>query len=112
MPLPVEAEELLTWLAVERGRAATTLAAYRRDLDAYCSWLGDRALRDVSPDYVAAYVAALRADGKAPASVARAAVAVRSLHRFIVDEGLADHDPAADLDPPRVPAGLPKALTE
>lgn len=112
MPLPVEAEELLTWLAVERGRAATTLAAYRRDLDAYCAWLGDRALRDVSPDYVAAYVAALRADGKAPASVARAAVAVRSLHRFIVDEGLADHDPAADLDPPRVPAGLPKALTE
>src|SRR5690348_16611128 len=72
VPLPVEAEELLTWLAVERGRATTTLAAYRRDLDAYCAWLGHRALRDVSPDDVAAYIGALRADGKAPASVARA----------------------------------------
>ncbi len=30
--LPLEVEEFLTWLAVERGRSANTLAAYRRDL--------------------------------------------------------------------------------
>ena len=33
--LSLEAEEFLSWLAVERGRAANTLAAYRRDLVAY-----------------------------------------------------------------------------
>ena len=32
--VPLEAEEFLTWLAVERGRSANTLAAYRRDLRA------------------------------------------------------------------------------
>ena len=35
LELPLEAEEFLTWLAVERGRSANTLAAYRRDLRAY-----------------------------------------------------------------------------
>ena len=39
-PLPLEVEEFLTWLAVERGRAPNTLAAYRRDLArATCAWL-------------------------------------------------------------------------
>jgi integrase/recombinase XerD len=113
--LPAEAEELLTWLAVERGRAATTLSAYRRDLNAYWAWLGERGvatLTAVAPDDVVAYVVALRAEGKAPASVARAMVAVRGLHRFLVDEGLASADPSGDVEQPRVPAGLPKALSE
>ena len=112
--LPIEVEELLSWLAVERGRSPNTLAAYRRDLRAYTTWLSDRGRRiaDVVPTDVEDYVAALRSDGKAPASVARAVVAVRSLHRFLADEGMVDGDPSADLEPPRVPSSLPKALTE
>src|SRR5262249_47023220 len=58
------------------------------------------------------YVDDLQATGKAPASVARALVAVRSLHRFLVDEGYAPVDPAATLEQPRVPKGLPKPLSE
>ena len=46
----------------------------------------------------------------APASIARAVVAVRSLHRFAVMDGLALSDPAADVRPPRPPRRLPKAL--
>jgi integrase/recombinase XerD len=37
---------------------------------------------------------------------------VRSLHRFLADEGLALVDPTGDIGGPRVPAGLPKALSE
>ena len=61
---------------------------------------------------VTSYVAHLRATGKAPSSVARAMVAVRALHRFLADEELIDHDPAAEVELPRVPKGLPKALSE
>jgi integrase/recombinase XerD len=39
-------------------------------------------------------------------------VAVRSLHHFMVQEGDAGSDPSADLSPPPVPQGLPKALSE
>jgi len=113
-PLPLDYEDFLTWLAVEKGRAANTLAAYRRDLVAYEAWLRSRhtTVGDVAGHDLAAYVAHLREAGKAPASVARALVAVRSLHRFLLDEELAERDPGVDLDVPRVPAGLPKALSE
>ena len=109
-----EVDDLLTWLAVERGRSPNTLSAYRRDLLAYTGWLTERGTTvagAVEAD-VAAYIGVLRAGGKAPASVARASVAIRSLHRFLVDEGVLDHDPSADVDAPRVPSSLPKALAE
>ena len=107
-------EEFLSWLAVERGRAANTLSAYRRDLRAYETWLAGRGLAvgDVTEPVVEAYVAALRAAGRRPSSVARALVAVRSLHRFRVDEGTTTIDPTGEVGVPKVPQGLPKALTE
>jgi integrase/recombinase XerD len=114
LPLSLDGEEFLTWLAVERGRAANTLAAYRRDLRAYESWLAGRGvgLGQVAEDDVTAYVAHLRTAGRAPATVARALVSVRSFHRFLVDEGHAQADPTGEVGSPRVPQGLPKALTE
>lgn len=113
-PLSLDGEEFLSWLAVERGRSANTLAAYRRDLRAYEAWLRRRQLTvDVVTERdVLDYVATLWASGRAPASVARALVAVRSLHHFLVDEGHAGNDPTGDVGTPKVPQGLPKALTE
>ena len=110
--LPLEAEEHLTWLASERGRSKNTLAAYRRDLAQYAEWLDGRSLGSVEPADLEAYVGHLRAEGRAPASVARALVAVRGLHRFLADEGGGSRDPSAVVDVPRVPRGLPKALSE
>ena len=107
-------EEFLSWLAVERGRASNTVAAYRRDLVAYEEFLKGRGLKiaDVTEPVVEDYVAFLRAAGRKPSSVARALVAVRSLHRFCVDEGTATTDPTGDVGTPPVPQGLPKALSE
>jgi integrase/recombinase XerD len=112
--LPSAVEEFLSWLAVERGRSANTLVAYRRDLAAYVEFLNGRGmnLEAVSERVVQDYIAYLRAGQKAPASVARALVAVRSLHRFLVDEGDLVVDPTDRVDAPTVPAGLPKALSE
>ena len=118
LALSLPGEELLVWLAVEKGRRPNTLTAYRRDLAAYEAWLrargerGDGALAEVTEATVAEYVAHLGQAGLAPASVARALVAVRSLHRFMVQEGGASADPSADLNSPPVPQGLPKALSE
>ncbi len=112
--LPLDVEDFLTWLAAERGRSSNTLAAYRRDLTGYWLWLVERGegLNDVTGSDLDAYVGHLRDRGLAPSSVKRALVAVRSLHRFRSEEGLAEFDPSASIETPRVPAGLPKALTE
>jgi integrase/recombinase XerD len=114
--------EHATWLAVERGLRPNTLAAYRRDLQAYTSFLRARQIDDptaVSEQVIRAYVSDLGArrndDGSAryaPASIARALVAVRSLHRFCAEEGGATTDAGADVRAPRVARGIPKALSE
>jgi integrase/recombinase XerD len=111
-----------TWLRVERGLAPNTLAAYRRDLNRYADYLRRRKCTDVGAvdeDIVAGYVEELRGarddDGKphyAPSSIARAIAAVRSFHRFCVEEGLVRSDPSEDVGSPRVPQGIPKALDE
>jgi integrase/recombinase XerD len=113
-PLPLDAEEYLVWLTVERGRAANTVAAYRRDLNAYCAYLDaqKRPLHDVSETDIERYVERQRAQGKAATSIARALVAVRSLHRFLAEEGRIETNPAADVEAPKVPQGLPRPLSE
>jgi integrase/recombinase XerD len=39
-------------------------------------------------------------------------VSIRSMHAFLADEGITGQDPAADVERPSVPQGLPKALSE
>jgi integrase/recombinase XerD len=111
---PREVEDLLVWLSAERGRSPNTIASYRRDLRRYAAWLAERGrtVLDAQEADVVAHIGALREEGLAPASIARAAVSVRSLHRFLLEEGRRPDDPSAQAEQPRVPKGLPKALTE
>lgn len=112
--LPLEVEEFLSWLIVERGRAAKTIEAYRRDLLAYVKWLDVRGLGIGSasePDLID-WLGARQDAGRARSTVARELAAVRSFHRYAAAEGLLSSDPTAALEVPRVPMGLPKALRE
>jgi integrase/recombinase XerD len=109
----------LDYLAVERGLAANTLSAYRRDLHRYAGWLAASGIDDparAEEEDVVAFLGALRA-GATPvgtryraSSVARSLAAVRGFHRFLVRERLAGSDPSHDLGTPKVPSSLPKAL--
>ncbi|MEO7398009.1 MAG: site-specific tyrosine recombinase [Ilumatobacteraceae bacterium] len=112
--LPVAVEEFLSWMTTERGRSRNTIAAYRRDVTGYCRWLSRRGAEpaSVTPAEAVEFVTARRGSGAAPASVARQLAAIRMLHRFLVDEGLRVDDPTSDLDGVRVPAGIPKPLSE
>lgn len=112
--LSASAEEFLSWLAVERGRAPNTLASYRRDLVAYEEALAQRHLSvtQARTEDVEDYIARLRRGGHSPASVARAVSSLRGLHRFLLDEGHAASDPSADVEAGRLPVRLPKALSE
>lgn len=112
--LPLEVEEYLTWLRLERGRARSTVEAYRRDLRAWAEHLRrlGRAVTDVSEDDLVGWVERLRDEGLAPSTTKRRIVAARNLHRFLAEEGHVDDDVGAAVAPPPVARGLPKALTE
>ena len=113
-PLPIEAEDFLAWMLSEKGRSANTLAAYRRDLRSYCSWLDERGmtLLDVTHDALVDFTGERRAGDAATSSVARQLAAIRMLHRYLAVEGERPDDPTANLEGVRVPSGIPKPLTE
>ena len=104
---------------VERGLAAHTLEAYRRDLERYSAALAARGrteIGEVTTEDVAAFLAGLRAgDAEHPplaaSSAGRAVVAVRGMHAFAAAEGLAGQDPARPVRPPAPPRRLPKAIS-
>ncbi len=111
--LSVEAEEYLSWLATERGRARATLSAYRRDLRSYEEFLR---LTGTSPSAatrsdIEDHLANLASLGQRPATIARAAAAIKGFHRFWAQERDSE-DPTAHLGRPKVPMGLPRALSE
>jgi integrase/recombinase XerD len=117
--LQVALRTYLDHLAVERGLAPNTLSSYRRDLRRYLDHLsaaGVRAPEEVGEPHVASFLVSLReGDGEHPPlaanSAARAVVAVRGLHRFLIREGLATVDPARAVRPPSPPKRLPKAIS-
>jgi len=112
--LSTDAEEYLSYLAIERGRARNSIASYRRDLLGYEEFLAvnNLTLDDVDAQVIERYLGFLRACGLKSSSRARALVAIRGLHGFCKDERAATNDPTRDVEAPRVPAGLPKALSE
>ena len=113
-PLPAPAEEYLSWLAVERGRATATLSAYRRDIAGFVAYLEGchRTLEAASSRDLEAYLARAQRAELAPATVARVGSALRGLYGFLLEEGVTEADPTALLAARRVGTRIPVVLTE
>lgn len=94
-------------LAAERGAAANTLAAYRRDLEGAEELLGD--IESADRDALASLGS--RWSSLAPATVARKSSALRQFYGFLQDEGLRKDDPSSALPRPQARRPLPKILT-
>ncbi|MFC0203822.1 tyrosine recombinase [Novosphingobium soli] len=101
------AERFLDMLAAERGAAANTLAAYRRDLEAARAVLGDLGTAD--GDALEGLGSAW--GGLAASSLARRCSALRQFYGFLVDEGLRADDPSGALPRPRLRRPLPRLLS-
>jgi integrase/recombinase XerD len=102
-------EAFLEMLAAERGAAANTLAAYRRDLDDFRAHAGG--LVAAGGDDVRRYLASLAGRGFAPSSQARRLSALRQFFGFLMAEGLREDDPTATAERPKPRRPLPKLLS-
>ena len=94
-------------LAAERGAAANTLLAYRRDLESAEAAIGDLICADQA---ALASLGAVWA-GLAPASLARKCSALRQFCGFMLDEGWRQDDPSPALPRPRSRRPLPRLLS-
>jgi integrase/recombinase XerD len=103
--------EVTSFLALlSARRAARTVDAYRRDLDSVAEFLGHSPAA-ASTDELERYVARLRADGLAAATIARRIAALRTFYRHLQLLGTRADNPAAELAPPRRARKLPRTLS-
>lgn len=93
-------------LAAERGAAANTLLAYRRDLESAEELVGP--LTAVDREGLSRLAAAW--SDLAPSSLARKCSALRQCFGFLVDEGWRGDDPSPALPRPRTRRPLPRIL--
>jgi integrase/recombinase XerD len=107
-------EAFLEMLAVERGAARLTLAAYRSDLRDLGRFLAARGADLAAADatLLHAYLAAPASTRLRPRSLARRLSALRQFYKFLIVEGVRGDDPATLLDTPRLGRPLPKILAE
>ncbi|MCB2078790.1 MAG: tyrosine recombinase [Novosphingobium sp.] len=105
--MSAEIDAFLEMLAAERGAAANTLAAYRRDLES-----AERAIGHLLCADNAALASLGDAwSGLAASSLARKCSAVRQFYGFLLDEGLREDDPSPALPKPRTRRPLPRLLS-
>lgn len=107
-------EMFLEMLAAERGAAANTLEAYRRDLAQFTAFARKRGRSAASADTatVRAFIQAQAQLGFSPRTTARRLSALRQFFRFLFVEGLRTDDPSSSIDRPRQGRPLPKYLSE
>jgi integrase/recombinase XerD len=107
-------DRFLDAIWIEEGLAANTLAAYRRDLTLFASWLADAsggALIEASETDLRRYALARHA-GSAATSTNRRLTVFKRYFRWALRERLRDADPTLKLDSARQPLRVPKSLSE
>jgi len=105
-------DAFLEMLSAERGAAANTIEAYRRDLTELQSFLHHRgsSLGAAVGGDISAFLTSASAAGLKPASRARRLSAVRQLYKFLLAEGMVASDPTHGHAGPRRERALPKTL--
>ena len=100
-------------MAVEKGAARNTVAAYGADLADFAAFAGARGESPgaATTEVLAAYVQSLRPLVSARTQ-ARRLSCLRGFFRFLGREGVRADDPTALLDAPRLPQPLPRTLSE
>src|SRR5262245_60800858 len=103
----------LDMLAAERGAAANTLEAYRRDLADFSADIAEHGgtIAKADAENIRDYIGRLAGRGFSAASVARRLSAIRQLYRFLYAEGNRKDDPAAAIEGPKRGRSLPKVLS-
>ncbi|CAN2196452.1 XerD Site-specific recombinase XerD [Candidatus Nanopelagicaceae bacterium] len=104
------ASSFLNHLQIERGLAANSIAAYKRDLAKFNSFLNGAALSEVSPEVINSFESSLREAKLSVASINRVDSTLRSFFKHLQQEyGFAD--PTLEIAPSKSARRLPKALT-
>jgi integrase/recombinase XerC len=95
----------------ERNASPHTIKAYAGDLDTFAAYMGQRDWKTIDHIAIRGFLSHLYDKGLSKTSVARALAAVRSLYRWLAQEGVVEQNPAKLVSTPRLPKKLPRVPT-
>jgi integrase/recombinase XerC len=95
----------------ERNASGHTIKAYTGDLDAFAGYIGTRDWTAIDHVAIRGFLSYLYDRGLSKTSVARALAAVRSLYRWLAQEGVVEQNPSKLVSTPRLPKKLPRVPT-
>jgi integrase/recombinase XerC len=95
----------------ERNASAHTIKAYANDLDVFSAYVGSRDWKKIDHFTIRGFLSHLYQKGLSKTSVARALAAVRSLYRWLAQEGVVEQNPAKLVATPKLPRKLPRVPT-
>jgi integrase/recombinase XerD len=116
MAEPSWLQEFFDYLRAEKGLASLTLQAYRQDITHYRRFLESQGTSfdprlPPNRETLQTFLASLQSQAKASATIVRALVSVRGLHRFLKEEGFTNRDPTEDFESYRLWKKLPSVLS-
>jgi integrase/recombinase XerC len=95
----------------QRNASVHTIKAYSGDLDEFASYAGSRNWKQIDHVTIRGFLSRLYEKGLGKTSVARALAAVRSLYRWLAQEGVVEQNPAALVSTPKLAKKLPRVPT-
>jgi integrase/recombinase XerC len=95
----------------QRNASPHTIKAYTGDLESFTTYIGSRKWRDIDHITIRGFLSHLYEKGLSKTSVARSLAAVRSLYRWLAQEGVVEQNPAALVSTPKLPKKLPRVPT-
>ncbi len=95
----------------ERNASAHTIKAYSRDLEQFAEFIGPQGWDDIDHVLIRGYLSNLYERGLSKTSVARSLAALRSLYKWLAQEGVVEQNPAALVATPKLPKKLPRVPT-
>ncbi len=104
------ADEFLRTLQ-QRNSSIHTLKAYSGDLEVFAGYMGGATWAEIDHLRIRAFLSHLYERGLGKTSVARALAAVRSLYRWLAQQGLVEQNPAGLVATPKRPKNLPRVPT-
>src|ERR1700732_705560 len=95
----------------ERNASLHTIKAYSGDLANFAAYAGSRDWKSIDHIAIRGFLSQLYEKGLGKTSVARSLAAVRSLYRWLAQEGVVEQNPAKLVATPRLPEKLPRVPT-
>lgn len=106
----VAAASFLNHLQIERGLAANSIAAYRRDLEKFRLFLNGTELTGVTPEVITSFEVFLKESSLSVSTINRTDSTLRSFFKHLQQE-YDISDPTLEIAASKVARRLPKALT-